>query len=80
MFDGKKVIVIGERDGIAGPAIAACGPAAGCPVAFVSPSTVASTAAVPRVLSPPPLNGAAPPGLSRSLAIRKAPTAAAGSM
>ncbi|MGH3612071.1 MAG: glycine/sarcosine/betaine reductase complex selenoprotein A, partial [Pseudonocardia sp.] len=24
MFDGKKLIVIGERDGIAGPAIAAC--------------------------------------------------------
>lgn len=24
MFDGKKVIVLGERDGVAAPAIAAC--------------------------------------------------------
>jgi betaine reductase len=29
MFTGKKVIVIGERDGIASPAIAACVQAAG---------------------------------------------------
>jgi glycine reductase len=36
MFDGKQVIVIGERDGIAGPAIAACVEAAGGSVAFVA--------------------------------------------
>ncbi len=36
MFDGKQVIVIGERDGIAGPAIAACITAAGAPVAYVA--------------------------------------------
>lgn len=36
MFDGKQVIVIGERDGIAGPAIAACVQAAGGTVAFVA--------------------------------------------
>ena len=29
MFQGKKVIAIGERDGIASPAIAACVRAAG---------------------------------------------------
>lgn len=34
MFDGRKVIVIGERDGVAGPAIAACIEAAGGEVAF----------------------------------------------
>ncbi len=36
MFDGKQVIVIGERDGIAGPAIAACVEAAGGSVAYVA--------------------------------------------
>ncbi len=36
MFDGKQVIVIGERDGIAGPAIAACVKAAGASVAYVA--------------------------------------------
>ena len=29
MLDGKKVIVLGERDGVAAPAIAACVRAAG---------------------------------------------------
>ena len=36
MFDGKQVIVIGERDGIAGPAIAACVQAAGVSVVYVA--------------------------------------------
>jgi hypothetical protein len=36
MFEGKQVIVIGERDGVAGPAIAACVEAAGVPVAYVA--------------------------------------------
>jgi glycine reductase len=36
MFDGKQVIVIGERDGVAAPAIAACIKAAGAPVAYVA--------------------------------------------
>lgn len=36
MFDGRKVIVIGERDGVAGPAIAACVEAAGASVAYVA--------------------------------------------
>lgn len=36
MFDGKQVIVIGERDGIAGPAIVSCVEAAGGKVAFVA--------------------------------------------
>lgn len=34
MFDGKFVIALGERDGIAGPAIAACAKAAGSDVVF----------------------------------------------
>ena len=34
MFDGKQIVVLGERDGIAGPAIAACVKAAGGNVAF----------------------------------------------
>lgn len=38
MFDGKKVIAIGERDGVSGPAIAACAEAAGAQVAYVSTS------------------------------------------
>ena len=32
MFQGKKVIVFGERDGVPGPAIAACMKAAGAEV------------------------------------------------
>ena len=36
MFDGKKVVVLGERDGIAGPAIAECVKSAGGNVAFTS--------------------------------------------
>lgn len=36
MFEGKQVIVIGERDGVAGPAIAACVTAAGGSVAYVA--------------------------------------------
>lgn len=36
MFDGKQVIVIGERDGIAGLAIAACVEAAGGSVAHTA--------------------------------------------
>lgn len=36
MFEGKQVIAIGERDGIAGPAIAACVQAAGGVVAYVA--------------------------------------------
>lgn len=35
MFAGKKVIVIGERDGVASPAIAACVQAAGAEVVLV---------------------------------------------
>jgi glycine/sarcosine/betaine reductase complex component A len=34
MFEGKKVIALGERDGIAGTAIAECVRAAGGEVAF----------------------------------------------
>lgn len=36
MFDGKQAIVIGERDGIAGPAIEACVKAAGGEIAYVA--------------------------------------------
>jgi betaine reductase len=36
MFEGKQVIVIGERDGVAGPAIAVCVEAAGAAVAYVA--------------------------------------------
>ena len=36
VFDGKKVIVLGERDGVAGPAIAACVKAGGGEVAYLS--------------------------------------------
>ncbi len=36
MFEGKQVIVIGERDGIAGPAIASCVETAGGSVAFMA--------------------------------------------
>ncbi len=36
MFENKQVIVLGERDGIAGPAIAACVKSAGGTVVFAS--------------------------------------------
>ena len=36
MFDGKKVIALGERDGVAGTAIAACAVAAGAEVVFTA--------------------------------------------
>jgi glycine reductase len=36
MFENKQVIVLGERDGIAGPAIAACVQSGGGHVAFTS--------------------------------------------
>jgi betaine reductase len=36
MFDGKKVIALGERDGVAGTAIAACAAAAGAEVVFTA--------------------------------------------
>jgi glycine/sarcosine/betaine reductase complex component A len=45
MFDGKQVIVIGERDGVAGPAIAACVQAAGAAVAFAATECFVWTAA-----------------------------------
>jgi hypothetical protein len=34
-LDGKKVIALGERDGVPGPAIAACVRSAGADVVFV---------------------------------------------
>jgi len=36
VLQGKKVIAVGERDGISGPAIAACAKAAGADVVFVA--------------------------------------------
>jgi betaine reductase len=36
MLAGRKVIALGERDGISGPAIAACAKAAGGEVVFVA--------------------------------------------
>jgi len=36
MFQGKKVIALGDRDGIQGPAIARCVEAAGAEVVFSS--------------------------------------------
>lgn len=36
MFDGRKVIALGERDGISGPAISKCIEAAGGHVAFAA--------------------------------------------
>ncbi len=36
MLKGKKVIAVGERDGISGPAIAACAKAGGAEVVFVA--------------------------------------------
>ena len=35
-LDGKKVIALGERDGVPGPAIAACLESAGADVVFVA--------------------------------------------
>ena len=34
-LDGKKVLALGERDGVPGPAIAACVRSAGAEVVFV---------------------------------------------
>jgi glycine/sarcosine/betaine reductase complex component A len=36
VFEGKKVIALGERDGVSGTAIAACAKAAGAEVVFVA--------------------------------------------
>ena len=36
MLEGKKVVALGERDGISGPAIAACVKAAGGEVVFTA--------------------------------------------
>jgi hypothetical protein len=36
MLKDKLIIALGERDGISGPAIAACAQAAGATVAFVA--------------------------------------------
>jgi glycine reductase len=36
MFNGKKAIVIGERDGVPGPAIAQCLSAAGADIAYIT--------------------------------------------
>jgi NAD(P)-dependent dehydrogenase (short-subunit alcohol dehydrogenase family) len=36
MFKGKKVIIIGERDGVPGPAIAQCMVAAGAEVVYMA--------------------------------------------
>lgn len=36
MFQGKKVIIVGERDGVPGPAIAQCVNAAGGEVAYMT--------------------------------------------
>jgi betaine reductase len=36
MFKGKKVIIVGERDGVPGPAIANCVLAAGGEIAFMT--------------------------------------------
>ncbi|MGF6991164.1 glycine reductase [Lachnospiraceae bacterium PF1-21] len=36
ILDGKKVIIIGDRDGIPGPAIAECANTAGADVVFSS--------------------------------------------
>lgn len=34
MFEGKKVVVLGERDGVPGPIIAECLEAAGAEIVF----------------------------------------------
>lgn len=36
MFKGKKVIIIGERDGVPGPAIAKCVQAVGGEIGFMT--------------------------------------------
>ena len=36
LFDGKKMIVIGDRDGVPGPAIDECLKSAGCEIVFSS--------------------------------------------
>jgi glycine reductase len=36
MFQGKKAIVIGERDGVPGPAIAKCLSAAGAEIVYMT--------------------------------------------
>jgi len=36
LFDGKKMIVIGDRDGVPGPAIDECLKSVGCEIAFSS--------------------------------------------
>ena len=36
MFDGKKAIVLGERDGVQGPAIVDCLKAAGVEVVYAA--------------------------------------------
>jgi glycine reductase len=36
VLQGKKVIALGERDGVAGPAIAACAQAARAEVVFIA--------------------------------------------
>lgn len=36
ILNGKKVIIIGDRDGVPGPAIAACATTAGAEVVFSS--------------------------------------------
>ncbi len=36
MFEGKRVIALGDRDGIQGPAIAACVQTAGAEVAYAN--------------------------------------------
>lgn len=36
MLNGKKIVALGERDGVAGPAIAACAEAAGAAVVFAA--------------------------------------------
>ena len=36
MFNGKKIIAVGERDGVASPAIAACVQAAGGEIIFAA--------------------------------------------
>ena len=36
VLEGKKVVALGERDGVSGPAIAACVEAAGAQVVFTA--------------------------------------------
>ena len=37
ILDGKKVIIIGDRDGIPGPAIEECAKSAGAEIVYSSP-------------------------------------------